>query len=79
MKAAKNHVTFGFWRGTDLDDDKGLLEGTGDKMRHIKVRSREDIQKPAFKKLLKQAVKLNKEGGDPSLKKTGNAAAKKKH
>lgn len=66
MKAAKKHVTFGFWRGTDLDDEKSLFEGAGKKMRHIKVRSLDDVHKTVFKKMVKQAVKLNKQFGDPS-------------
>jgi hypothetical protein len=78
MKAAKNHVTFGFWRGADLDDEQGLLEGTGDKMRHIKIRKAGDVRSAAFKKLINQAVKLNKDDGDPSMKKTGKAVVKKK-
>ncbi len=66
MKAAKKHVTFGFWRGTDLDDEKNLFEGAGKKMRHVKVRSLDDVHKTVFKKMVKQAVKLNKQFGDPS-------------
>ncbi len=66
LKAAKKHVTFGFWRGVDLRDDAGLLEGTGIKMRHMKLTSTSDIQKAVFKKMIKQAVQFNKELGDPS-------------
>jgi hypothetical protein len=31
-------VNLGFFRGTDLPDPHGLLEGTGARMRHVKVR-----------------------------------------
>jgi hypothetical protein len=31
-------VNLGFFRGTDLPDPQGLLEGTGARMRHVKVR-----------------------------------------
>lgn len=61
FSAGKKHVTFGFWRGTDLDDELGLLEGTGKNLRHIKVKRLQDIRKAAFKKLVKQAVRLNRE------------------
>ncbi len=37
IKAFKNAVNFGFWRGVDLDDPQGLLAGDGDKMRHVKL------------------------------------------
>ena len=66
IKAAKKHVTFGFWRGVELDDEKGLLEGTGDKMRHIKIRDSGDIRKTVFRTMVKQAVQLNQAHGDPS-------------
>lgn len=32
------HVNFGFFYGADLPDETGLLEGTGKRMRHIKIR-----------------------------------------
>ena len=66
MKAFKNSVNFGFWRGVDLDDAKGLLEGTGEKMRHVKLESVEDIDDQAFAAYVKQAVQLNLEKGDPT-------------
>ena len=66
IKAAKNHVTVGFWRGVELDDEQGILEGAGSKMRHVKLTSVDDIQKTVFKRMVKQAVKLNKELGDPT-------------
>ncbi len=56
----KNHVTFGFLRGTSLPDPARLLEGTGRKLRHVKLRTAEDLQKPALKKLVAAAAKLNK-------------------
>ena len=33
-----NHVNVGFFRGAELDDPAGLLEGTGRRMRHVKLR-----------------------------------------
>ena len=66
IKAHKNHVNIGFWRGVELKDPKGLLEGTGDKMRHIKIAGKGDIDKKAITDFVKQGVKLNKEHGDPS-------------
>lgn len=66
IKAHKNHVNIGFWRGAQLKDPKGLLEGTGDKMRHIKITNKQDIDKSAITDFVKQNIKLNKELGDPS-------------
>ncbi len=58
--AGKKHVTFGFLRGTALDDPAGLLEGTGMSLRHVKLREVEDLKKPELRKLIGEAVKLNK-------------------
>lgn len=34
----KSWVNLGFYQGVDLADPDGLLEGTGKKMRHVKIR-----------------------------------------
>jgi hypothetical protein len=49
-------VQFGFLTGSSLTDPGGLLEGTGRYVRHIKVRTVGDIDRPAFAALLQQAV-----------------------
>jgi len=56
----KEHVTFIFLRGAALPDPEGLLEGTGKSVRHVKVRTVADVKKPALKKLIAEAAKLNK-------------------
>ena len=56
----KNHVTFGFLRGTSLPDPEKLLEGTGKNLRHVKLWTVEDLKRPALKKLIVEAAKLNK-------------------
>jgi hypothetical protein len=66
IKAFKNSVNFGFWRGVDLKDPKGLLQGSGDKMRHIKLTSTDDIDAGAFSDFINQAVQLNQTKGDPT-------------
>ncbi len=58
--AGKKHVTFGFLRGALLKDPAGLLEGTGKSLRHVKLRTVEDLKRPELKKLIGEAVKLNK-------------------
>lgn len=68
IRAAKAHVTFGFWRGAQLNDPKGLLEGDGDRMRHIKLRNVKEIDSRQITAWIKQAAKLNKELGNPTLK-----------
>jgi hypothetical protein len=66
IKAFKNSVNFGFWRGVDLKDPKGTLVGSGEKMRHIKITKSDDIDPKAFGDFVRQAIKLNKELGDPT-------------
>jgi hypothetical protein len=66
IKAFKNSVNFGFWRGVDLQDPSGLLQGSGDKMRHIKLTGQEDINAQVFSDLIQQAVELNLTKGDPT-------------
>lgn len=51
----KAHVNLGFFYGADLDDPKGLLEGTGKALRHIKLTSPKDLERPGLKQLVKQA------------------------
>ncbi|MGB9436225.1 MAG: hypothetical protein WBQ89_28505, partial [Candidatus Acidiferrum sp.] len=53
-------VTFGFLRGTSLPDPAKLLEGTGKHLRHVKLRAIEDLRKPALKKLIRAASRLNR-------------------
>ncbi len=66
IKAFKNSVNFGFWRGVDLKDPKGLLQGSGDKMRHVKLTGTDDIDTTAFSDFIVQAVQLNQTKGDPT-------------
>jgi len=54
-----DHVDFGFFAGAELKDPKGLLEGTGKKLRHIKVYAEGDIKPREFAALLKQAIALD--------------------
>lgn len=56
----KSRINLGFLRGTELPDPEGLLEGTGNLLRHVKIRTVEDIEKPAIKKLLAAALEAGK-------------------
>ena len=66
IKAFKNAVNFGFWRGVDLEDPKNLLQGSGEKMRHVKLTGLDQIQSQVFTDFVKQALALNLEKGDPT-------------
>lgn len=69
MKAFKSSVNFGFWRGVDLDDPRGVLEGTGDKMRHVKIAHLDEIDEDLLAGFVRQAQKLNQVKGDPTRNK----------
>ncbi len=57
----KSHVTFGLYSGTSLDDPEKLLEGTGKSLRHVKLRSVEDLKRAGLRKLVKSAIRFNRE------------------
>jgi hypothetical protein len=65
FRASSKHVTFGFWRGAELDDPRGLLEGGGEQMRHVKLASA-GIDGEALAAFVRQAVELNRTQGDPT-------------
>ena len=53
------HVNLGFPRGAELVDGFPILEGTGKDMRHVKIRTSEDLLAPVIADLVKAAVDLN--------------------
>jgi len=66
VRVAKAHVTLGFWRGGELKDPKGLLEGSGTRMAHVKIAEGDALDSKSIAAFLKEAVKLNKAKGDPT-------------
>ena len=61
VNAFKAHVNVGFFRGAELADPNGLLEGTGKLMRHVKLRPERDVDAPALTKLIETAYADMKE------------------
>jgi len=55
VNAFSAHVNVGFFRGAELADPKGLLEGTGKFMRHVKLRPGRDVDAVALTKLIETA------------------------
>ena len=51
-----DYVQFGFFRGSTLKDPKGLLEGKGRYVRHVKVHDPSGIDQLALTPLLGQAA-----------------------
>ncbi|HET9316876.1 MAG TPA: DUF1801 domain-containing protein [Vicinamibacteria bacterium] len=46
------HVNVGFFHGADLEDPAGLLQGSGKRMRHVKVKPRVDLEARALDALV---------------------------
>ena len=55
VNAFKAHVNVGFFRGAEIADPEGLLEGTGKFMRHVKLRPHRDVNVTALTKLIDTA------------------------
>jgi hypothetical protein len=54
----KDHVNLGFYRGASLSNSHGLLEGEGKQMRHIKIRTMDDVANPALREYIEEACEL---------------------
>jgi hypothetical protein len=52
------HATLFFYRGRELDDGGGLLQGAGKEMRFITVRAPADAERPDVKRMLRKAFTL---------------------
>jgi hypothetical protein len=51
------HVNLGFNEGATLDDPKGILQGDGNRIRHIQIKASEDIERPAVRLYIRRARK----------------------
>jgi hypothetical protein len=51
----KAHVNVGFFHGAELHDPSGLLQGTGKRMRHVKVRPGHGLNVAALSELIESA------------------------
>jgi hypothetical protein len=67
LDAKRDHVNLGFFRGDELADRKaarGLFEGAGGKLRHIKIFSAGHIPRAALAELIPAAERLNQEASE---------------
>lgn len=53
-----SHSTLFFYRGRELDDGSGLLQGSGKHSRFVTLRDPADAEKPDVKRLVRKAFKL---------------------
>lgn len=57
VNAFKSHVNVGFFQGASLKDPARLLEGTGKRMRHVKLRWGEPVDEAALRMLILAAYR----------------------
>lgn len=55
VNAFRAHVNVGFFRGAEIADPQGLLEGTGKFMRHVKLGPGREVDEAALRKLIETA------------------------
>ncbi len=70
------HVNLGINDGAALADPKGILEGTGNQIRHITIKTPDDLARPEIRAYIKRArrfalAEAKKLGGPPANKPKG--------
>ncbi len=58
----RGYINLGFYQGAVLADPGGLLEGTGKGLRHVKIRSLADANRPAVRALVVLALARRRSG-----------------
>src|SRR5205814_2223472 len=51
-----DHVNLGFNRGAELPNPAGRLQGTGKQIRHIKVKTEDDLKKAILRDFVRLAI-----------------------
>jgi hypothetical protein len=76
------HVNLGFPRGSSLPDPNRVLEGEGKTMRHIKLRSQRDVERPFVRRYIQtameQAARLGASGTGKSVVKSERGGPSKR-
>lgn len=60
IDSTKREITLGFSRGAQMEDRYNLLRGAGRGSKHVKMKNLGEVNKPALRYYIKQAVKLDK-------------------
>src|ERR1700728_1241583 len=68
------HVNLGFNRGADLPDPQSVLQGSGKQVRHIKIQSLDDLEKPWLRRYIRAAIRQL--GGPLALAVEGHSMVK---
>ena len=60
ISPGKTGISLGFREGASFEDKYGLLRGAAKHAKNVKMKSLAEVNKPALKYYIKQAVKLDK-------------------
>jgi hypothetical protein len=60
--AYPTYASLFFFRGRELDDGSGLLEGGGKELRFVRLRAPADAERPAVKRIVGKAFTLARSG-----------------
>lgn len=53
----RSHVNLGFFHGAALADPAGVLEGTGKELRHVKLTTPAEVERPVIRRLISESLK----------------------
>ena len=56
---ADRYVTLGLWQGALLQNPEGLIEGTGKRMRHVKIKGAKELENPEVGRIIREAVGID--------------------
>ena len=73
----RNCVNLGLNRGALLPDPEGVLEGSGKLIRHLRVNSHDDLDRPLVRRLLRAAIEQVRGPLPPVSAKTRKSAPKR--
>lgn len=59
ISPTKQGITFAFSRGASFEDRYGLLEGVGKVSKNVRMKSLKDVNKPALRYYIKQALEID--------------------
>lgn len=54
LRYAKKHITLGFYNIDKIEDPDNILEGSGNTLKHIKIKNKTDFDKKLISKWLKE-------------------------
>jgi hypothetical protein len=59
ISPSKTGISLGFREGVSFEDEYGLLRGAVKHAKHVKMKTLDDVNRPALRYYIKQAVKID--------------------